>query len=379
VNNQLFDNRAFEVLFHLQDSSYNSWFVGGCVRDALCGKKFTDYDLATIATPTEIIKIFENYEIDKKSLNFGCVRVNNAGLWLEITTLRQDVNPDGRYTQVAFTNDLEKDASRRDFTINALYWDGREGSLIIDFFDGQPDLLVKKVRFIGDAEIKVQEDYLRILRFFRFSAIYGYDLDQTGVGACEKYQQGLAYLSGTRVWGEWSKLLLKSNTEKVLEQIVESEIDLALFGMKLNINRSYLGSDPLLFTKLLLPTIQIPHLVHRLSLSKKESEWLKTAESVTANQDFREFYLEHGDDARELVYYWAAKFLTSSGDELSKPFWKVSNPRFPLIGKDLLKLGCLPGPIMGVYLKSTHYWWIQNDFTPDYEACLLYAGTLLKS
>ncbi len=384
MNNQLFDNRAFEVLFYLQDSGYNSWFVGGCVRDALCGKKFTDYDLATIATPSEIIKIFKNYEIDKKSLDFGCVRVNNSGLWIEITTLRQDINPDGRHTQVAFTNDLAKDALRRDFTINALYWHGREGSPIIDFFDGQSDLLAKKVRFIGDAETKVQEDYLRILRFFRFSAIYGCDLDQTATEACARHQQGLAYLSGNRVWHEWAKILLQPNSVKVLNKIRELGIDLTLFGIELNFGEDrglislYKGSDPLLLTNLLLPRLQTQHLAHRFNLNKKERDWLNLAVTLVIDQDFRELYLEYGSDTYELVYYWAAKFLTSASDELNKPFWKVLNPKFTLTGKDLLKLGCLPGPNVGIYLKSTHDWWVKNDFIPNYEECLRYACSLFK-
>lgn len=384
MNHKLFDSRAFDVLFHLQDTGYNSWFVGGCVRDALCGKKFTDYDLATVATPLEVIKIFANYEIDKRSLDFGCVRVNNAGLWIEITTLRQDINPDGRHAQVVLTKDLAEDALRRDFTINALYWQGREDSSIIDFFDGQSDLLAKRVRFIGDAEVKVQEDYLRILRFFRFSAIYGCDLDQTATEACARHQQGLAYLSGSRVWYEWAKTLLQPNSIKVLNKISELGIDLTLFGVALNFGKNhellslYKGSDPLLLTNLLLPNLQVQHLVHRFNLSKKERDWLKTAESLIVNQDFRELYLEYGSDAHELVYYCAAKFLTSANAEFDKSFWKVPNPNFPLIGKDLLKLGCLPGPIIGVYLKSTNNWWVQNNFIPSHEECLLYASSLFK-
>ena len=384
MNNQLFDNRAFEVLFYLQDSGHNSWFVGGCVRDALCGKKFTDYDLATIATPSEIIKIFKNYEIDKKSLNFGCVRINNSGLWIEITTLRQDINPDGRHTQVAFTTNLAEDALRRDFTINALYWDGRESSSIIDFFDGQSDLLTQKIRFIGDAEAKVQEDYLRILRFFRFSAIYGCDLDQTAIEACARHQQGLAYLSGNRVWHEWAKTLLQPNSIKVLNKIRELGIDLTLFGVELNFGKDrglislYKGGDPLLLTNLLLPNLQTQHLAHRFNLSKKERDWLNLAVTLVIDQDFRELYLEYGYDTYELVYYWAARFLTSASAELDKPFWKVPDPKFPLAGKDLLKLGCLPGTIIGTYLKGTHNWWVQNDFIPSHEECLRYASSLFK-
>lgn len=378
MNPQSFDQRALEAISKLQNCEYDSWFVGGCVRDTLCGKQFTDYDLATVALPEDIIKTFKNHDVSKEALEFGCVRINYLGLWLEITTLRQDINPDGRYTEVIFTNDLKKDALRRDFTINALYWDGKEASTVVDFFKGQTDLFAKKVRFIGDADSKVQEDFLRILRFFRFSAIYGDEIDPKGVASCEKHKNGLAYLSGNRVWSEWSKMLFKPNTTKVLHQIRESEIDIALFGVKLNLNLSYQGSDSLLFTRLLLPSLHIEHLAHRLNLNKKESNWLKMADLLVVNQDFRELYLEYGAATYELVYYWAAKFRISAITEFNKPFWKVLNPKFPLTGQDLLNHGCIPGPLIGEYLKKTKNWWIQNDFTPTHEECLNYAMALFK-
>ncbi len=380
MNYQLFDERAIYALYQLQNAGYSSWFVGGCVRDFLIGKKINDYDLATIATPEVIIKVFKNYEINLNALSYGCVRINYQDLWLEITTLRKDIHPNGRHTQVVFTKDLAKDALRRDFTINALYWDGKKNSPIIDFFNGQNDLYSKNVCFIGNVEIRVQEDYLRILRFFRFSAIYGSNLNQDSFNACIKHQQGLAYLSGTRVWHEWSKTLLNANTASVLKHVCESGVDLTLFGGPLNLEAStnYQGNDPLLYTNLLLPTAHVKYLTHRLNLTKAQNMWLEAAESIVFEQDFRELYLRYGTIAKELVYFWAAKFSTSAKAEFSKPFWQVLEPILPLTGKDLLKLGCLPGTIVGSYLKNTKNWWVQNNFVPNHKECLEYAKSLFK-
>ena len=380
MNYKLFDKRAICALRQLQNAGYGSWFVGGCVRDFIIGKKINDYDLATISTPEVIIKIFKNYEIDQNALSYGCVRINYQDLWLEITTLREDIQQNGRHSQVIFTTDLSKDAQRRDFTINALYWNGEKNSPIIDFSNGQSDLYSKNVCFIGSAEIRVQEDYLRILRFFRFSAIYGSSLNKDSFNACIKHQQGLAYLSGNRVWYEWSKTLLNANTAGVLKYICEYGIDITLFGGLLNLKAStnYQGNDPLLYTNLLLPTVHIKHLTHRLNLTKAQDMWLEVAESIIFEQDFRKLYLKYGEAAKELVYFWAAKFSTSAKTEFSKPFWQVLEPIFPLTGKDLLKLGCLPGTIVGSYLKNTQNWWVQNNFVPNYKECLEYANSLFK-
>jgi poly(A) polymerase len=380
IHVQLFDQRALEALHKMQNAGFNSWFVGGCVRDALLGKPFSDYDLVTVAKPEVIIEILKNHLIDLKGKDFGCIRVNINSLWLEITTLREDVNQNGRHTDVVFTTDLAKDAARRDFTINAMYWDGQENSPIIDSFNGQADLRSQTVRFIDNAEIKVQEDYLRILRFFRFNASYGKDVDSIGMAACTKHQQGLQYLSGTRVWIEWSKMLLQPNTETVLSVIIDTGIDLTLFGSALNENVAsiYQGNDRLLFTKLLFPSVSVQHLAHRLNLSNAQTSWLKVADSLSQDQGFRELYLEYGLTAQELVYYWAAKFNESVDTELSKPFWQISSPTFPIKGKDLLKLGCLPGPIVGSYLKRTQNWWVQNNFMPSQKECLTYVRSLFK-
>ncbi len=374
----LFDDRAKHILQKLQQAGFNGWFVGGCVRDSLIGKSFTDYDIATTAHPADIISFFQKkFELDLKGQKFGCVRVNYENLWIEITTLRKDVNPDGRHTNITFTTYIAEDAKRRDFTINALYWNEAG---IVDFFDGQKDLEQHVVKFIGNANDRVQEDYLRILRFFRFSSIYANELSREGLKACADHQEGLRYLSGNRVWSEWSKMLFGQNILKVLKAIEANNIDSTLFGGKLNIEscKIYKGSDPLLLTILLLPTIHIEHLVHRLSLNQAQQEWLESASALTIDHDFRLSYLQYGQSAKELVLYWACKYKKNADEIFAQTFWSIPNPVFPLAGKDLLKLGCQPGPIVGNYLQRAHQWWVKNNFSPSHQDCLCYVESLLN-
>ncbi len=373
-----FDKRAMLVLQTLQQAGFDSWFVGGCVRDALLGKPFIDYDIATSTSPIDVVSLFkEEFELDLIGEQFGCVRVNHAGLWLEVTTLRKDVKPDGRHTSVAFTTDVAEDAKRRDFTINALYWNEAK---IADFFNGQGDLNHHIVQFIGNPNDRVQEDYLRILRFFRFSSIYAKDLNQDGLQACITYQEGLRYLSGNRVWHEWSKMVFGPNALKVLQAIEASDIDVTLFGGKLDIQiyATYKGRDALLLTKILLPSVHVEHLAHRLNLTTAQKEWLEAAVSLGPNDDFRNLYLRYGQQAKELVHYWACKYMKSSDEILAESFWDIQNPVFPLSGKDILKLGCQPGPIVGDYLQCAQTWWVQHNFGPNYQDCLRYVESLFN-
>lgn len=379
----LFDERAIFILQKIQQSKFKSWFVGGCVRDFLLGKPVIDYDIATNAHPDDIILIFKkDFKLDLKGRQFGSVHINNNGLWVEVTALRKDIAFDGRHAHVEFTDDLTEDAKRRDFTINALYCDIREDSTlnIIDFFQGKLDIENKKVRFIGCANDRVQEDYLRILRFFRFSAIYADTLDQNGLDACVNYQEGLQYLSGNRVWSEWKKILFAQNTQQVLNVIKINDIDITLFSGKIDtqIYAKYKGNDPLLLTSLLLPTVPIEHLVHRLSLSNSQKKWLETAALLKADHDFRSDYINYGHFTKELVWYWACKYKKNGNEVFKLPFWDAQNPIFPLSGKDLLKLGCQPGPIIGDYLQCAQKWWAQNNFKPSHKDCLLYVKSLFN-
>ncbi len=378
MNHFCFDQRAMGVLQILKQANFDSWFVGGCVRDMILNKPFADYDIATCAHPDDIIKLLaQDFELDLKGKKFGCVRANHSGIWCEITTLRKDISPDGRHTKVAFTSNIKEDATRRDFTINAMYWN--ENGLV-DFFRGQEDLTHRNVSFIGNAAQRVQEDYLRILRFFRFSSVYAHELNEEGVKACNFYQSGLQYLSGTRVWDEWKKTLFQANTQKVLQTIETNDIDITLFGGKLNVGNYsiYKGNDILLLTKVLFPTVHTEYLTHRLNLNTHQKEWLEIADNLRHDCDFREIYPQYGNATKELVWYWACKYAKSSTEIFAQPFWQAENPVFPLSGKDILKLGCQPGAIVGDYLKRTQQWWVQNNFIPEYEDCLHYAESLFN-
>ena len=210
----------------LTASGAEARFVGGCVRDALLGKIDADVDLdvATGLLPDQIIERLEAAEIKAipTGIAHGTVTAIIAGQSFEITTLRKDVACDGRHADVQFTDDFELDAKRRDFTINAMSTD-RLGRLF-DYFGGVEDLKAGRIRFVGNAEERVREDYLRILRFFRFYARFGRPpADQQALQACKVEAAGLARLSGERIRSEMLKLLASGNAVAALTLMSENK------------------------------------------------------------------------------------------------------------------------------------------------------------
>lgn len=195
-------------------SGYRALFVGGCVRNALLGVAVTDIDIATDALPTTVIEIAEGagFKVIPTGIDHGTVTVIAAGIHHEVTTFRRDVETDGRHAKVAFSTDLAEDAARRDFTMNALY--AQPSGEVIDPLGGMADLRARRVRFVGDPHQRIREDYLRILRFFRFHAVYGdptLGLDQDGLAACAELGDGIATLSAERIGSEMRKLLAAPN------------------------------------------------------------------------------------------------------------------------------------------------------------------------
>ena len=191
-------------------SGHRALFVGGCVRNAILGVPVSDIDIATDALPQTVIKIAEEagFRAVPTGIEHGTVTVIAGGMSHEVTTLRRDVQTDGRHAVVAFSTDIAEDAARRDFTMNALY--AQADGTVIDPLGGLPDLLARRVRFVGDANARIVEDYLRILRFFRFHAIYGdpsHGFDADGLAACAENVAGLDTLSRDRVGTELCKLL----------------------------------------------------------------------------------------------------------------------------------------------------------------------------
>ncbi|MEL7301106.1 MAG: CCA tRNA nucleotidyltransferase [Pseudomonadota bacterium] len=203
----LSDVEAQEVCALLTDAGHEAWFVGGCVRNALLGAPVTDLDISTDARPERVMALAKaaGMRAVPTGIDHGTVTLIHCGQPFEITTFRRDVETDGRHAVVAFAETLEEDARRRDFTMNALYADAT--GAVRDPVAGLGDLAQRRFRFIGDAEARIREDYLRILRFFRFFAWYGTELDAEGLAACAAHGDGLATLSAERVTAEMVKLL----------------------------------------------------------------------------------------------------------------------------------------------------------------------------
>lgn len=204
------DLEAQAVCAALTRAGYRALFVGGCVRNALLGQPVSDYDIATDARPEIVTNLAEmaGLKVVPTGIEHGTVTVIAGGKPHEVTTFRRDVETDGRRAVVAFSTDVAEDAARRDFTMNALY--ATAAGEVIDPLGSLPDLQARRVRFVGDAGQRIAEDYLRVLRFFRFYAWYGdpeQGIDAEGLAACAAAVDGLAGLSRERVGAELKKLL----------------------------------------------------------------------------------------------------------------------------------------------------------------------------
>lgn len=194
----------------LTDAAFQAWFVGGCVRNALIGAKVTDLDICTDALPETVMALANaaGLRVIPTGIAHGTVTILAESQPFEVTTLRRDVTTDGRHATVAFTDQIAEDARRRDFTMNALY--AQPDGTLIDPLGGLPDLMARRIRFVGDPDARITEDYLRILRFFRFHACYGdpaQGIDAEGLAAGAAHLDGLEQLSRERIGAEMRKLL----------------------------------------------------------------------------------------------------------------------------------------------------------------------------
>ncbi|WP_050527061.1 CCA tRNA nucleotidyltransferase [Pseudorhodobacter aquimaris] len=217
-----------QALCHaLEAEGYQALFVGGCVRNALLGAPVNDIDIATDALPQTVTNIAEKqgFNAVPTGIDHGTVTVIAKGLAHEVTTFRQDVETNGRHATVRFATEVAMDAARRDFTMNALY--ARSDGAVVDPLGGLPDLRARRVRFVGDATQRITEDYLRILRFFRFFAWYGdplLGLDAEGLAACAANSAGIEKLSRERVGAEFCKLLSAPDPSLAVASMAQSGI-----------------------------------------------------------------------------------------------------------------------------------------------------------
>jgi poly(A) polymerase len=387
-----------KVLTALRAGGRPARFVGGCVRDGLLGRPDDGgaLDLATPERPERVIRMLEaaGLRAIPTGLAHGTVTAIAGGRHFEITTLRRDVATDGRHAEVAFTEDFRADAARRDLTINAMSCDA--AGRLYDYFSGRSDLAAGRVRFVGEAAQRIREDYLRILRFFRFFAHYGRaPADAVALAACGAAAPALARLSGERIQAEMLKLLqapdplpalrLMAGTG-VLGQVVPGEVALARLARLSDVAPA---SEPLVrLAALLRPPPAAPEAAARVAerwrLSNHDAERLLAMTAgdlpdpgATLAARGRDLHRLGRDRYRDLVRIAAADAAGAAGDragsELSEALaaadaWEPKT--LPVDGHDVMALGVPAGPEVGRILRALEAWWALCDFAPNRAACL---------
>jgi len=376
--------------------------VGGAVRNTLLRLPVTEIDLATTALPDRVMALARaaGLKAVPTGIEHGTVTVIVDGMPFEVTTLRRDVETYGRHATVAFTEDWEKDARRRDFTLNALYAD-RDGT-VLDPIGGFGDLVEGRVRFIGDAEERIKEDYLRILRFFRFNAHYGKgSLDPDGLSACVKLRAGLGRLSAERVAGELRRILVAPQAVRAIEALFDYGLLTELLAgvprmtrfARLAAAEEALGLAPDAALRLAALAVFVEEdaarLAQRFRLSNADQAVLLLS---ACDHDTGELPEEAA--ARRALYQlgpckFEAHVLLASADEGISPDdqrWRRAllladrwqAPEFPLRGPDITALGDVKGPQIGDMLRRLEAEWIASDFRLDRDALLAKARQLVK-
>lgn len=364
-------------------------FVGGCVRNALMGQPIDDVDIATTLKPEQTKAAIEaaGMKAVPTGMAHGTVTAVSGRKPYEITTLRQDVSTDGRNATVAFTDDWAEDAARRDFRLNALYADA-SGEVFDPTGHGVSDAAAGRIVFVGEARTRICEDYLRILRFFRFYAWYGRgEPDAEAMAACATLAEGMTRLSAERVSKEMLKLLAAPDPRRavaamreagVLAQVLPEAASLATFEAM--VERS---PDAEMRLMALLPPDQdvVKAVAVRLRLSNAVRDRLTAAARAWAVVD-----LEMTDQAARAALYrqgrpafkdavvrrWAEAARADTGARRLLALadsWTA--PRLPVGGRELARLGLEPGPETGRVLKAFEDGWIADDFpTEGHEARL---------
>jgi poly(A) polymerase len=399
------------LLAVLAEGGEEARVAGGAVRNTLLGEPVNDIDIATTTLPQSVMErcTAAGFETVPTGFEHGTVTVVSAGHAIEVTTLRADVETDGRRAKVRFGRDWKADAERRDFTINALYADA--AGKVYDPVGGLADIGRRQVRFIGDAETRIREDYLRILRFFRFFAHYGEGRpDATGLKACARLKQGIRNLSAERVWSETKKILGSRDPRRALLWMRQSGVltitipESEKWGIDL-IGRLYQAeqvqgwqADALLRLEAIIPSDseRCAELAERLKLSKAEkarlTEWADCAEVPAHISDSglrQRLYISGIQPVQDRLRLSYARQLPASPGEAGVPAvdgrygrlldiagkWK--RPEFPLRGKDLAGLGIKQGPEMGRMLAKLEQEWVENDFSARREQLVARAKMLI--
>jgi poly(A) polymerase len=352
-------------------------YVGGAVRDGLLGLPVNDLDIATTLDPRDVVDRLKAAGIKAvpTGIEHGTITAVLPDGPVEITTLRRDVSTDGRRATIAYTDDWRADAARRDFTINALYADPLTGA-ISDYFGGLADLASRRLRFIGDADARIAEDHLRILRYFRFLARYGdNELDSIAYAACVRAANSLMALSRERIADELLKLLGGASPVHALRLMVEGDIfapvlpEVTMAGVdrveRLIAREAAAGIMPAALRRLaaLLPpdAALADQIGARLKLSNKARKRLTLAlEPAVPGESIRATAHRIGvEGATDRLLLDAAAPLDRLG---AISDW--TPPALPIGGGALIARGLPPGPDVAKALQAVQAQWVAEDF-PD--------------
>ena len=355
--------------------------VGGAVRDALAGRPVADIDLATRMHPDEVMDRLRaaGLKAVPTGLDHGTVTAGAGHRGFEVTTLRRDVLTDGRHAVVDYTGDWREDAARRDFTINAMSMTP-EG-MVHDYFGGVDDLRAGLVRFVGDPATRIAEDYLRILRFFRFQARYGGGAaDPSAIAAIRAGVPGMARLSTERVWSELKRILAVTDPGAAVALMRETAVLAAVLPEGASADglarlvAAGAPPDPLLRLAALLDG-DAAALAARLRFSVAERDRLLALRGGDVPPP--DVPADAADDAtlrRALADTPAdiligRAWLAGRGAALRERLAAIPRPVFPLQGRDLLAAGVAPGPALGQWLRHLRRWWMDGGCVADAPAC----------
>ena len=341
--------------------------VGGCVRDTLAGKPSADTDLATPLPPQAVAAALAEAGIRAipTGLAHGTVTAVIGSRPYEITTLRRDVVTDGRHAEVTWTDDWQEDAARRDFTINAMSL-SPDGTLH-DYFSGAADLAAGRVRFVGDAATRIAEDYLRILRFFRFQARYGTEPDPQAMAAIRAGLGGLARLSVERVWSELKRILEAPDPDAALALMRDTGVLAAIIPEgAAPAAVAHLPAEPILRTAALL-TGDRAVFAARLKLSIAEANRLLALDGPAPSGDDADLRRQLAATEPDILI--GRSLLARQPNSVRERLRAIPRPVFPLEGRDVLALGLRPGPAIGSLLRDVRAWWLAGGCVAGPEAC----------
>jgi poly(A) polymerase len=397
ANEEWFKDPALQrILSLLNGDGGEARVAGGAVRNALMGLPVADVDVATTLLPQTVVERATNAGLKAvpTGIEHGTVTLVVDGRGFEVTTLRRDIETDGRHAKVAFGTDWQADAERRDLTINALYAD--QSGAVVDLVKGVPDIESRTIRFIGDAGQRIAEDYLRILRFFRFFAYYGSGRpDADGLRASARAKDKLSTLSAERVWMETKKLLAAPDPSRallwmrqvgvlttILPETEKWGID-AIHGLTATEQALGWKPDPLLRLAAIVPpqAERLDALAKRLRLSNADAGSLMAWANAPVVPDevtdvgFNPLLYRHGSQGlgMRLRLALASARTAAEGDPIAmrkaarlsvlldraKDYQK---PVFPLSGADVVAAGVPAGKRVGEILKMLEDFWVERNF-----------------